>query len=227
MKSVARKYEIVCLSLLSHFYKCKRYKTIKMRYLTSERQTRTKNATGCQRRPFSMQWIIAMGFCYKKLISWTLKGNTMTTVNCCSWKWLDYANGLNYAWFYSASNRLVRICSRRKTDWLHLASHEHYQNATFPSFWCSLQLYRIRHHVLRLRTLWYNGKVERSHWNNQMRFHNHYRKNAQNKIFYLQSCVNHPQMIWYSKRSSISSFQRHKTYANDSFPSDFVRREDI
>lgn len=35
--------------------------------------------------------------------------------------------------------------------------------------------YRIRHHVLRPRTPWHNGKVERSHRNDQARFYNHLR----------------------------------------------------
>ena len=33
--------------------------------------------------------------------------------------------------------------------------------------------YNIRHHVLRPRTPWHNGKVERSHRNDQERFYNH------------------------------------------------------
>lgn len=33
--------------------------------------------------------------------------------------------------------------------------------------------YHIRHHVLRPRTPWHNGKVERSHRNDQERFYNH------------------------------------------------------
>lgn len=33
--------------------------------------------------------------------------------------------------------------------------------------------YHIRHHVFRPRTPWHNGKVERSHINDQERFYNH------------------------------------------------------
>lgn len=68
-------------------------------------------------------------------------------------------------WFGYAPEEIQTDCG---SEFTHTAKTKRVH--PFDVFCCH---YHIRHHVLRPRTPWHNGKVERSHRNDQERFYNH------------------------------------------------------
>lgn len=68
-------------------------------------------------------------------------------------------------WFGYAPNEIQTDCG---SEFTHTA-----KTMRVHPFDVFCNLYNIHHHVLRPRTPWHNGKVERSHRNDQERFYNH------------------------------------------------------